>query len=405
MNKTAELRTIPISELRPAEYNPRVELQPGDKDYEDIKRSIQRFGFADPLVVNADMTIIGGHQRLNVAKDLGYTEVPCAVVDLSKAEERALNVALNKMGGRFDNTKLAHLLKDLSLGGFDTTLTGYTIKEKDELINGLTLNVEAVEDDAEEVIDSVESITETYVRKGQVWQLGRHRLMCGDSTSLADMEKLMEGQQADLIITDPPYNVQYVGKTKDSLTIENDSMSDGAFFSFLLDTFGCMFSYAREGAAIYVFHADTEGLNFRRAFKEAGFKLSECLVWAKDVFVLGRQDYHWRHEPILYGWKEGAGHYFVNDRTQDTVLNYERPKRSEEHPTMKPVPLVGKLMQNSSMLDWKVLDPFGGSGSTLIAAQQLDRQCFTMELDPRYAQVIIERWQNLTGDKAVLLDE
>jgi len=351
------------------------------------------------------MTIIGGHQRLNVAKDLGYTEVPCAVVDLSKAEERALNVALNKMGGRFDNTKLAHLLKDLSLGGFDTTLTGYTIKEKDELINGLTLNVEAVEDDAEEVIDSVESITEPYVRKGQVWQLGRHRLVCGDSTSLADMEKLMEGQQADLIITDPPYNVQYVGKTKDSLTIENDSMSDGAFFSFLLDTFGCMFSYAREGAAIYVFHADTEGLNFRRAFKEAGFKLSECLVWAKDVFVLGRQDYHWRHEPILYGWKEGAGHYFVNDRTQDTVLNYERPKRSEEHPTMKPVPLVGKLMQNSSMLDWKVLDPFGGSGSTLIAAQQLDRQCFTMELDPRYAQVIIERWQNLTGDKAVLLDE
>ena len=405
MNKTAELRTIPIADLRPAEYNPRVELQPGDKDYEDIKRSIQRFGFADPIVVNADMTIIGGHQRLNVAKDLGYTEVPCAVVDLSKAEERALNVALNKMGGRFDNTKLANLLKDLSLGGFDTTLTGYTNKEKDELINGLTLNIAAVEDDAEEVIDSVENIDEPYVRKGQVWQLGRHRLMCGDSTSFADMEKLMEGEQADLIITDPPYNVQYVGKTKDSLTIENDSMSDGAFFSFLLDSFGCMFSYAKEGAAIYAFHADTEGLNFRRAFKEAGFKLSECLVWAKDIFVLGRQDYHWRHEPILYGWKEGAGHYFVNDRTQDTVLNYERPKRSEEHPTMKPVPLVGKLMQNSSMLDWKVLDPFGGSGSTLIAAQQLDRQCFTMELDPRYAQVIIERWQNLTGDKAVLLDE
>lgn len=405
MNKTAELRTIPISELRPAEYNPRVELQPGDKDYEDIKRSIQRFGFADPLVANADMTIIGGHQRLNVAKDLGYTEVPCAVVDLSKAEERALNVALNKMGGRFDNTKLAHLLKDLSLGGFDTTLTGYTIKEKDELINGLTLNIEAVEDNADEIIDSVESIEQPYVRKGQLWQLGRHRLLCGDSTSLADMEKLMDGQQADLIITDPPYNVQYVGKTKDSLTIENDSMSDGAFFAFCLDAFTCMFSYVREGASIYVFHADTEGLNFRRAFKEAGFKLSECLIWAKDVFVLGRQDYHWRHEPILYGWKEGAGHYFVNDRTQDTVLTYERPKRSEEHPTMKPVPLVGKLMQNSSMLDWKVLDPFGGSGSTLIAAQQLDRQCFTMELDPRYAQVIIERWQNLTGDKAVLLDE
>ena len=402
MNKTAELRTIPIADLRPAEYNPRVELQPGDKDYEDIKRSIQRFGFADPLVVNADMTIIGGHQRLNVAKDLGYTEVPCAVVDLSKAEERALNVALNKMGGRFDNTKLAHLLKDLSLGGFDTTLTGYTIKEKDELINGLTLNVEAVEDGAEEVIDSVEGITEPYVRKGQVWQLGRHRLMCGDSTSLADMEKLMEGRQADLIITDPPYNVNYEGSAG---KIKNDNMADGAFFSFLLDTFGCMFSYAREGAAIYVFHADIEGLNFRRAFKEAGFKLSECLVWAKDIFVLGRRDYHWRHEPILYGWKEGAGRYFVNDRTQDTILNYERPKRSEEHPTMKPVPLIGKLMQNSSMVDWKVLDPFGGSGSTLITAQQLDRQCFMMELDPRYAQVIIERWKSLTGDKAVLLYE
>lgn len=403
--KTAELKTLSVSLLRPAEYNPRVELKPGDKEYEDIKRSIQRFGFADPIVVNSDMTIIGGHQRLNVAKDLGYTEVPCAVVDLSKPEEQALNVALNKMGGRFDNLKLGQLLKGLSLGGFDTTLTGYTNKEKDELINGLTLNVSAAEDDADDIIDSVESIDEPYVRKGQLWKLGRHRLLCGDSTSAADMQKLMGGESADLIITDPPYNVQYVGKTKDSLTIQNDSMSDGAFFSFLLDAFTQMHESARDGAAIYVFHADTEGMNFRRAFKEAGFKLSECLIWSKDIFVLGRQDYHWRHEPILYGWKEGAAHYFVNDRTQDTVLNYERPKRSEEHPTTKPIPLIGKLMQNSSVPDWTVLDPFGGSGSTLIAAQQLDRRCLTMELDPRYAQVIIERWKRLTSEEAVLLDE
>lgn len=403
--KTSELRTISVTELRPAEYNPRVELKPGDKEYEDIKRSIQRFGFADPIVVNSDMTIIGGHQRLNVAKDLGYTEVPCAVVDLSKQEEQALNVALNKMGGRFDDMKLGQLLKGLSLGGFDTTLTGYTNKEKDELINGLTLNVSASDDEADDIIESAESIETPYVRKGQLWQLGRHRLLCGDSTSAADMDKLMDGETADLIITDPPYNVQYVGKTKDSLTIQNDSMSDGAFFSFLLDAFTLMFERVREGAAIYVFHADTEGMNFRRAFKEAGFKLSECLVWSKDMFVLGRQDYHWRHEPILYGWKEGAAHYFVNDRTQDTVLNYERPKRSEEHPTTKPIPLIGKLMQNSSVPDWKVLDPFGGSGSTLITAQQIDRRCFTMELDPRYAQVIIERWKRMTGEEAVLLDE
>ncbi len=403
MKKTAELRTISVSELRPAEYNPRVELKPGDKEWESLKRSLEKFGFADPLVVNADMTVIGGHQRLNVAKALGYTEVPCAVVDLTKEDEQALNVALNKISGKFDLDKLANLLQGLTLGGYDATLTGFDEKECNSLISGLILSSEATDDDfdEDEVLGDIE---EPYVRKGQIWQLGRHRLMCGDSTNREDVRKLMAGDKADLIITDPPYNVAYVGKTKDSLTIQNDAMSDGNFYQFLLDAFTHMFESVREGASIYVFHADSEGHNFRMAYKEAGFKLAECLIWAKDTFVLGRQDYHWRHEPVLYGWKEGVAHYFVDDRTQDTLLQFDRPKRSTEHPTMKPLSLIGKLMGNSSMIGWKVLDLFGGSGSTLMSAEQLDRQCYTMELDPKYAQVIIERWKNYTGQSAKLLD-
>lgn len=400
--KIVELKVLPLSSLKAAEYNPRKELKPGDEEYEKIKRSLERFGFADPVVVNSDMTIIGGHQRVRVAKDIGMTEAPCSVVDLSKEDEKALNIALNKITGSWDNDKLAAILQGLSLGGYDTTLTGFTDKEQNELLNGLTLTKTAGEDGFD-LDGAVEAIEEPWVKRGQVFQLGVHRLMCGDSTSEEDVDKLMNGNKADLIITDPPYNVDYHGGT--GMTIENDNMDDSSFYHFLLDAFRNMSNCCREGASAYIFHADSEGLNFRKAFKDAGFKISECLIWAKQRFVLGRNDYHWRHEPCLYGWKEGASHYFVDDRTQDTILEFDRPEKNDKHPTMKPLPLVGKLMQNSSMINWKVLDLFGGSGSTLMAATQLDRQAFTMELDPKYCQVIIERWQEYTGEQAVLVDD
>lgn len=226
--------------------------------------------------------------------------------------------------------------------------------------------------------------------------------MCGDSTQKEQVLRLMNNQEADMLLTDPPYNVDYEGKTADALKIENDNMNETEFYNFLLDSFRNMYESVKYGGSVYVFHADTEGLNFRNAFKSCGFKLAQCLVWVKNTFVMGRQDYQWRHEPILYGWKEGAGHYFVDDRKQSTVLEFDKPSRNAEHPTMKPVDLLVYLIKNSSKEDNLILDLFGGSGSTLIAAEQTKRKCYTMELDPKYCDVIVKRWETLTGEKAEL---
>ena len=437
--------TRSLSDLRPAEYNPRVPLTPADPEYQSIKRSIEEFGYADPIVINADGTIIKGHQRRTVLMDLGYTEVEVIVLDIQdKAKEKALNVALNKITGKWDNAILKDLLLELDLEGYDFSVTGYQRTDLEDLIQLVDVPAEA-QDDNFDPEAAAANIPEPNTRYGDIWQLGRHRLMCGDSTDPTDVAALMGGDKLDLMVTDPPYNVAYGAKTDfmaDSgrghghNSIANDDMDEASFYNFILAFYENAVEAMRPGAVIYVFHSDTHGLTFRQAFEDAGLKLSECLIWEKNTFVLGRSDYQWRHEPCLYGWKEGAGHFFVKDRTQDTMLledtpdfkkmskqellafidkiyrDYKdqttvlfenKPARSKEHPTMKPIPLIGRLINNSSKPGWLVGDFFGGSGSTLMAAEQLGRTAYLMEYDERYVDVIINRWEQFTGEKAVKL--
>lgn len=434
-----------LKDLKPAEYNPRKALTPEDKEYQDILNSIDHFSYVDPIIVNKDGTVIGGHQRITVLLDMGYTEADVVVLDIDKNDEKALNVALNKITGEWDDLKLKDLLLELDLGDYDISLTGFNNDDLNNLVELFEVEPEITEDDydAEQAYEDTVS-KGSVVKKGEVWQLGRHRLMCGDSTNVNDVKKLIGNEKLDLVITDPPYNVNYEEKAEalnefrpnnnGSMKIENDLMGDEEFYNFLYKAYENMYGNMRDGASIYVFHADSEGLNFRKAFKDVGFKLSECLIWEKNNFVLGRCDYHWRHEPILYGWKLGAAHYFINDRTQDTVfleddvdfesmkkqdlvqyikdlqakykdqttVMYEnKPMSSSLHPTMKPLELVGKLMKNSSKKNWNIGDFFGGSGSTLMAAEQLERTAFVMEYDPNYVSVIIDRWEQYTGEKAV----
>lgn len=392
------IQIIDINKLIPATYNPRKDLKPDDAEYIKIKNSIVKFGFVSPLVINKDMTVIGGHQKLKVLKDLGITEVECIVVDLDKTNEKALNIALNKIQGDWDEDKLEALLQELKLEEFDMNLTGFDFDEVDEILN----DINGTKEDNFDVDSAYEEIEEPITKPGDIWILGNHRLMCGDSTHKDDIMRLMNNQDADMLLTDPPYNVDYVGKTAEALKIKNDNMDDNQFYEFLRKVFENMYIVTKEGASIYVFHADTEGINFRKAFKDAGFKLAECLIWKKDCFVMGRQDYQWQHEPVLYGWKEGKAHYFINDRTQSTILEFDRPKQSTLHPTMKPIDLIAKLIKNSSKENDIILDLFGGSGSTIIAAEQLNRCCYTMELDPKYCDVIVKRWETLTNKEAIL---
>jgi DNA modification methylase len=301
---------------------------------------------------------------------------------------------LNKVSGEWDDELLADLLKELQDDEIDLTVTGFDFKEIDEILK--KFNPEVIEDDFD-----VDQEIPPVVQLGEIWQLGRHRLMCGDSTNRETVDKLIDGHDADLILTDPPYNVDYEGKTSEKLKIRNDVMNDQTYLTFLSEAFSRMNENSKAGAAAYVCHADSEGYNVRTAFKQAGYRLRQCLVWIKNTMVMGRQDYQWKHEPILYGWKEGAGHSWYSDRKQTTVVEFDRPSSSKEHPTMKPIGLCGYLMQNSSKQGDIILDLFGGSGSTLIAAEQLKRICYMMELDPHYCDVIIKRWETLTGEVAV----
>ena len=384
MNKTAELKVLPVSVLRPAEYNPRKKLKPGDKEYEKIKNSIQEFGFADPLVVNADMTIIGGHQRLTVAIDLGYTEVPCAVVDVATTREKALNIALNKITGQWDDELLANLLKDLDGVQFNTDLTGF---EKDEIqrLCSKLFDKEVQEDNFD--VDN-ELKQPVFSKLGDLWLIGKHRVICGDSTSEEVYTRLMDGQKANLVLTDPPYNVD-VEETAGK--IMNDNMGDEEFYNFLLSAYRCMHANLADDGSIYVWHADTEGLNFRKAFKDAGFYLSGCCIWKKNSLVLGRSPYQWIHEPCLFGWKQKGKHQWYSDRKQTTVWEYDKPRSSKDHPTMKPVTLMSYPLKNSTMTNGIVLDPFLSSGSTLIACMETDRVCRGIELDPKFVDVIVKR--------------
>ncbi|MCF0118114.1 MAG: DNA modification methylase [Bacilli bacterium] len=308
------------------------------------------------------------------------TEVPCIIADdLNDEQVKAFRLADNKVGelAEWDLDKLAEELKFIDM---DMCQFGFEDLED-------SLERDVLEDD----FDENEELPENpYSKKGDIFILGKHRLMCGDSTKVDDVNKLCDSKQADMIFTDPPYNVDYEGGT--GMKIQNDKQNDDDFKDFLNKAFSNMASHVKDGGAIYCCHADTEGINFRTAFKGAGFKLAECLIWVKNSLVLGRQDYHWRHEPILYGWKEGAGHYFVDDRTQDTVWEYNKPKQNDLHPTMKPLELVGKAIKNSSKKNELVLDLFGGSGSTLIACEQIDRSAYLMELDEKYVDVIVKRY-------------
>ena len=392
---TMNIQKINILKLKPSEYNPRKDLKPEDEEYIKIKNSILEFGYVAPVIINADMTVIGGHQRLKVLKELGYEEIQCIVVDLDKNKEKALNLALNKISGEWDNDKLEAILAELKETDIDINITGFSNDEVDDILKDI---IGSNEDDfdLEEALDEIE---EPITKVGDVWLLGKHRLLCGNSTQEEDVMRLMNNQYADMLLTDPPYNVDYEGTAG---KIKNDNMNETEFYNLLIDAFKNMHSVAKSGCPIYVFHADTEGLNFRNAFKNAGFKLAQCLVWVKNTFVMGKQDYQWKHEPILYGWKEGKAHYFIDSRSQNTVLEFDKPTRNAEHPTMKPIDLLCYLIKNSSKENNLIVDLFGGSGSSLIAAEQTNRICYTMELDPRYCDVIIKRWETLTGQKAEL---
>ena len=387
--KTAELRMITVSELKPAEYNPRKKLKPGDKEYEKIKNSIEEFGFADPLVVNADMTIIGGHQRLTIATALGYTEVPCAVVDIDKVREKALNIALNKITGAWDENLLAELLEDIQSSDFDLGKTGFDPPEIEQLFNQVH-DKDVKEDD----FDVEEELKQpTFSKLGDLWILGKHRIVCGDSTKPETYEKLMDGEKANLLLTDPPYLVAY---SNTSGSIKNDDLSDKEGYEFLKSAFSCFKENLADDSAVYVFYATSKSRVFYDAFEDAGFRVSCGLVWRKDRLVLSRTDYQQNFEPVIYGWKKDGKHTWYGDRKQTTCFDFDRPKSSkaegEGHPTAKPVPLMAYLIKQSTMTNGIVLDGFHGSGSTMIACEQLDRKCRAVELDEKFVDVQVKRY-------------
>lgn len=379
------------ADLLPADYNPRKDLKPGDAEYEKLKRSIEQFGYVEPVIWNKTTgRVVGGHQRLKVLIDMGITEVECVVVEMDESKEKALNVALNKISGDWDKDKLALLIADLQGEDFDVSLTGFEPAEIDALFKDTIKD--GIKDDDFDVEAELQNPTIT--KPGDVWTLGRHRLVCGDSTKAETFDTLMNGVKANLVITDPPYNVNYEGSAG---KIKNDNMANDAFYNFLLAAFQNTEAVMASDASIYVFHADTEGLNFRRAFADAGFYLSGCCIWKKQFLVLGRSPYQWQHEPCLYGWKKNGKHQWYTGRKETTIWEFDKPKKNGDHPTMKPIPLLAHPIMNSSMSNAVVLDPFGGSGSTLIACEQSERICYTVELDEKFCDVIVKRYIEQVG--------
>lgn len=385
-------------DLLPADYNPRKDLKPGDAEYEKLKRSLEQFGYVEPVIWNKTTgRVVGGHQRLKVLIDLGITEVECVVVELDEENEKALNVALNKISGEWDKDKLALLIADLQGADFDVSLTGFEPAEIDDLFKD-TLEGKVKDDE----FDVKAELEKPAVSKlGDVWKLGRHTLVCGDSTKAETFDTLLGNTKVNLVITDPPYNVNYEGTAG---KIKNDNMENDKFYEFLLAAFQNAEAVMADDSSIYVFHADTEGLNFRRAFADAGFYLSGCCIWKKESLVLGRSPYQWQHEPVLYGWKQKGKHKWYAGRKETTIWEFDKPKKNGDHPTMKPIPLLAYPIMNSSLTNSVVLDPFGGSGSTLIACEQTNRICYTVELDEKFCDVIVKRYIEQVGsDEGVSL--
>jgi len=448
MEMSEELKLVDIDKLVPYARNSRTH---SPEQIKQIQASIREFGFVNPVLIDGKFNIIAGHGRVLAAKSEGLEEVPCVLVEhLTEAQKKAYILADNKLAlnAGWDTEMLKIEIGELKELNFDIGLIGFDGDEIDLIFK----QEEEVEEDDFDVDQALGEIVKPITKRGDIWQLGKHRVMCGDATIQTDTDKLMGGELADMTFTDPPYNVNYAGGTKEKLKIQNDSMEDSKFYRFLYNAYVSMYGAVKAGGAIYVCHADTEGINFRKAMKDAGWELKQCIIWVKNALVMGRQDHHWQHEPILYGWKPGEAHRWYGGRNKTTVIKSEdgvfinktgtgfqltfnnghqkvvldvpkyeikevlsdditttwhidKPLRNGEHPTMKPIKLCARAIENSSKNRDIVLDLFGGSGSTLIACEQTNRTCYMSELDEKYVDVIIKRWETLTEQKAVLLDE
>lgn len=386
---------IDIADLVPYDKNPRR----NDMAVDDVAESMEQVGYITPIVIDENRQILAGETRCKALKKRRVKrDKVLQVFGLTEEQKKKYRLLDNKVGeiAEWDPELLAGELEEVDFGdfdfGFDELMAELTDTSEED---GAPLST-AVEDDADIVLPE-----EPKAKRGDIYQLGAHRLMCGDSTDPADVARLMDGKAADLLLTDPPYNVNYEGGT--GLTIQNDNMEDAAFRKFLRDAFACADGVMKPGAAFYIWHADSEGYNFRGACHDIGWQVRQCLIWNKNALVLGRQDYQWKHEPCLYGWKGGASHTWLSDRTQTTVMDFDKPTRSEIHPTMKPIGLFDYQIRNSCPVGGAVLDLFNGSGTTIMACEQNGRSAYTMELDPRYVDAAIDRWETFTGKKAIKL--
>lgn len=367
-----------IGDIKTNPNNPRLIK---DEKFNKLVQSIKDFPEMlekRPIVVNTDMIVLGGNMRLKACKEAGLKQIPIIIADWSEDQQKQFIIKDNIGFGEWD---------------WDIIRKEWNTEELESW--GLEVPKFAINDAEEDDFDVPLGGSETDIVLGDLFEIGPHRLLCGSSTEVDTWDKLMNGQMLDLVVTDPPYNVSYTGKTKDALTIDNDSMKDGEFYQFLYDFYTAMAAYVKPGGSWYVWHADTEGANFRSAMKNAGIMVKQCLIWVKNAMVMGRQDYQWQHEPCLYGWKEGAAHSWYADRKQTTVLEFNKPNKNTEHPTMKPVELIGYQINNSSKEGDIIGDAFLGSGTTMVASHQLKRNCYGMEIDPKYCQVILDRMRKL----------
>ena len=381
---TTEMQLVNIDRLVPYQNNARTH---SPEQINKLRASLREFGFINPVIIDRDFGVIAGHGRIAAARAEGITELPCVFADhLTEAQKKAYILADNRMAldAGWDEDMLRVEIEALQGADFDLMLTGFDDKELSDFFG--TGNGDAKDDDFD-LSSALEQAS--FVQKGDVWTVGRHRLMCGDATSMDDVATLMDGKKANLLLTDPPYGVSF--KSSSGLTIQNDSMKNEEFYQFLYDAFAAAVCFLGAGASAYVFHADTEGLNFRKAFIDAGFHLAGCCIWVKDSLVLGRSDYQWQHEPVLYGFLQNGKHNWYSDRKQTTVWNFAKPKRNANHPTSKPLDLLSYPIGNSTQENGIVLDSFGGSGSTMMACEQTNRICYMMELDEKYASVILRR--------------
>ena len=392
MITTTQMQLVDINKLIPYVNNARTH---SPEQITKLRSSLREFGFINPVLIDREFNVLAGHGRIAAAKEEGINEVPCVFVEhLSEAQKKAYILADNRMSldAGWDDELLKVEMASLQEMGFDVGMTGFDESELADLF--ADDNNTSAKDDDFDLTAALEKAS--FVQRGDIWTVGRHRLMCGDATSAEDVAALMSGTKANLILTDPPYGVSF--RSSSGLTIQNDSMKNEEFYNFLLSAFQCMVEHLESGGAAYVFHADTEGLNFRRAFVDAGLHLAGCCIWVKDSLVLGRSDYQWQHEPVLYGFLQNGKHKWYSDRKQTTIWNFAKPKRNADHPTSKPLDLLSYPIGNSTQENAVVIDTFGGSGSTLMACEKMNRICCTMELDEKYASVILRRYVEDTGD-------